>query len=59
MEPLALKVADVAALLAISKAKAYALIKRGDIPSVTVGKSVRVPRRALEAWIDENTRRAG
>lgn len=56
-ERLALTVEEAAQLLAVSRAQAYALVRRGELPSVTVGKAIRVPRRALEAWLEENTRR--
>lgn len=59
IEPLALKVEQVAQLLAVSRSQAYALVRAGRIPSVKVGNAIRVPRRALEAWLDEQTRRAG
>lgn len=59
LEPLALKVEQVAELLAVSRSQAYALVRRGDLPSVRVGNAIRIPRRALEAWIEEQTRRAG
>lgn len=58
-ERLVLRVEEAAALLSVSRAQAYALIARGEIPSVRVGKAVRVPRRALEAWLDAQTRHAG
>lgn len=58
IEPLALKVEQVAQLLAVSRSQAYALVREGRIPSVKVGNAIRVPRRALEAWLDEQTRRA-
>jgi excisionase family DNA binding protein len=56
-ERLALTVEEAAQQLAVSRAQMYALIRRGTVPSVKVGNSVRVPRRALEAWLDEQMRR--
>jgi excisionase family DNA binding protein len=58
-ERLALTVEEAAEQLAVSRSKAYELARAGTIPSVKVGNAIRVPRRALEAWIDEQTRRAG
>lgn len=55
----ALKVPEVALLLGIGRTKAYELVAKGVIPSVQLDGMVRVPRRALEAWLDEQTRRAG
>ena len=50
---LLLTVKETAALLSISKNSVYALISDGTLPSVRLGRSVRVPRFALEGWIGE------
>jgi excisionase family DNA binding protein len=31
----------------------YELVRDHKVPSVKVGHSIRIPRRALEAWLDE------
>lgn len=46
-----LRVEEVAQLLGISRARAYAMAADGRLPSVTIGRSRRVPVRELEAWI--------
>ncbi len=55
MDRLALRPAEVATTLGISRSKAYALIASGSIPSIRlgvgVGCSVRVPVESLRAWI--------
>lgn len=51
-ERLALSVEDAASLLAISRSKAYQLIASGELPSVRLGGTIRVPRRALDELID-------
>jgi excisionase family DNA binding protein len=50
--PVALKVGQVARLLQISRGSAYEAIRRGDIPSVRVGRSIRVSRSAIERMMD-------
>jgi len=55
-EPLLLHVTEAARLLGCSRSKAYELVATESIPTVRLGRSVRVPRRALEAWIEANTR---
>ena len=50
-EPFLLTVPEVAALLRISRNSAYELIARNALPSVRLGRTIRVPRHALEAWI--------
>jgi excisionase family DNA binding protein len=50
-----LKPADVAEILQVSKAHTYVLMKRGEIPSVRIGKIVRVRLEDLERYIKEKT----
>jgi excisionase family DNA binding protein len=53
---LLLRATEVADLLGVSRAKAYELMASETIPTLRIGRSVRVPRAALEAWIESNTR---
>lgn len=55
MEPMLLTVAQVASLMQIARSRAYELVAQGVIPSVRVGRSVRVPRAALVAWVASST----
>lgn len=41
----------VAELLDLSKSQIYTLARRGQIPHVRAGGSVRFPRLALERWL--------
>ena len=50
-QPYAYRIDRVADLLSISRSKAYELIKRGELPPITVGRVLRVPRVGLEDWI--------
>ena len=52
--PLMLSVPDLVALLGISRAGAYELVKRKDFPALHIGKRVLVPKDKLIAWIGEN-----
>ncbi len=56
MVPMLLRVPEVAEMLSISRSKAYEMIKRGALPSVNIGGSVRVPRELLEQMVREETR---
>jgi len=56
MEPLLLRAADVAKLLALGRSKVFAMLAAGELPAVRIGRSVRVPRLALERWIEERTK---
>lgn len=46
-----LTIEQVAELLQISKTHAYALAHKRGFPSVRLGRCLRVPRAALEAWL--------
>jgi excisionase family DNA binding protein len=45
-------------MLAVGTTLAYELVGRGVIPHIRLGRALRVPRAALEAWIAANTRGA-
>lgn len=45
-------VTEAAELLGISRSSAYECVRRGEIPSLTLGRRVVIPRRALEALLD-------
>lgn len=55
---LALRIPEVAERIGVSKAFAYALVQRGELPSVHIGTRVVVPLRALEAWLGARTTEA-
>ena len=44
---------EVAALLQLSRSKTYELIAEGQIPSIRIGRTIRVSASALEHWIRE------
>ncbi len=50
-----LHVALVADRLGLSRAQVYRLISKGKMPSVRIGRAVRVPRDLLEEWIASRT----
>lgn len=50
-----LKATEVAQILGIGRTKVYELMAGGELPVVRIGRFVRVPRRSLDAWIDEHT----
>ncbi len=47
-ERLTVTVEEAANLLGVSRAFAYELVARRDLPSVRLGRRVLIPRRALE-----------
>jgi excisionase family DNA binding protein len=50
---LLLTVHDVARELAIGRTRVFALIASGELESVKVGRSRRVPAAALERFVDQ------
>lgn len=53
--PLMLSVPEVAAVLGISQAGAYELVRTDDFPYLKVGSRIVVPKEKFIEWIDENT----
>ena len=53
--PLMLSVAEVAAVLGISRAGAYELVHGNEFPALKIGDRIVVPRDKFLAWIDANS----
>lgn len=49
--PLVLHVKDLSALLSVSHNTAYQLVRSGQIRSIRVGRTYRIPRVALEEYL--------
>jgi len=56
MEKLLLKPGEAADVLGVGRSKIYSLLATGQLPSVRVGHSVRVPVSALERWVEQRAR---
>jgi excisionase family DNA binding protein len=48
-----MRVPKVADVLRIARSRAYELVGSGEIPSVRIGRSVRVSRKDLDRWLEE------
>ena len=59
MDNLLLRAGEVAVALGVGRATAYELMKSGVLPSVKIGRSIHVPRAALEQWVNDQTRQSG
>lgn len=46
-----LTVAEVAAMMRVSKMTVYRLVHSGELPAVRVGKSFRVPEQAVHDYL--------
>lgn len=51
-------VPEVAQYLRMSKAKIYALVQRGEIPSIKLGRNVRIRESDLLAWIESQVKKS-
>lgn len=51
--PAVLTVEQAAQVLRLGRGQAYEAVRRGEIPSVRFGRSIRIPRRALLELLGE------
>ncbi|MFN8074944.1 MAG: helix-turn-helix domain-containing protein [Kineosporiaceae bacterium] len=54
-----LTVAEVATIMRVSKMTVYRLVHSGELPAVRVGRSYRVPERAVQDYLHESFVDAG
>jgi len=54
--PVSLCAEEVAAVLGISRAGAYTLIKSEGFPKIQIGGRYVVPKNKFLTWMDENSR---
>ena len=53
--PLMLSVPEVAAVLGISRAGAYELVRSDGFPALKIGSRIVVPKEKFIEWVDEKT----
>jgi excisionase family DNA binding protein len=46
---------EIAEMLGSSRSTVYALIAAGELPSIRLGKSIRVPLDRLHEWIEKKS----
>lgn len=54
LDRLALRQSEVAELLGVSFDTVKRMVRAGELPVVRLRGSVRIPRKALEQWLDDN-----
>jgi len=54
MEKLLLKPEEVQEVLCIGRSKVYEMLASGELPSIRVGRCLRISRISLEQWIKDN-----
>lgn len=58
-KPLLLKPEQAAQLLNLSRGRIYQLLKDGSLPSVRIGKALRVPSDSLAEWVESRKTTGG
>ena len=58
-ERLLLTVEEAARRLGIGRTLAWRLVRSGDLPSIRLGRLVRVPQSALQVWLDRRSNGTG
>ncbi len=56
MESILLRAEEVAELLGIGRTKVFEMISAGELPTVRIGRCVRIPRLELQAWVTSRAR---
>ena len=57
MEKLTYSAQETAELLGISTSKVYQLVKTAGFPAVVMGKRIRISKKGLERWVDEQAQK--
>ena len=52
-----LRMREAAEALGVGRSTIYGLVRSGDLPSVRIGRSLRVPAAGLQAWVEGRARR--
>ena len=50
--PMLLTVKDLEAELQLGRTRTYELVRSGVIPTIRIGRAVRIPRDALRRWVE-------
>jgi excisionase family DNA binding protein len=58
LEPLLLKATEAGKLLGLGRSKIFAMMAAGEFPVIRIGRSIRIPREALEQWVRDQTTEA-
>jgi excisionase family DNA binding protein len=53
--PMLLRTTEVGKLLGLGRSTIFELLAAGELPTVRIGRAVRVPRQALDDWIRQRT----
>jgi excisionase family DNA binding protein len=56
---LLIRVSEAAERLSIARSKAYLMAQTGELPVVRLGKSIRVPVKLLDEWVEQQIAEGG
>ncbi len=59
MDKLLLKVSEAGEMLGVGRSRMYEMLATKELPSVRIGKSIRIPKRALELWVENRSPMGG
>jgi excisionase family DNA binding protein len=54
-ENVLLRAEEAAEVLGMGRSKVFEMFRAHELPVVRIGRAVRVPRKALLAWIEDRT----
>ena len=54
--PMVLRVEDLMPILGVGRSNAYALVRSGQVRSVRIGRQFRIPREAVQEFLNETAR---
>ncbi len=54
-----LTVEEMAEILRIGRSSAYELCRQNEIPVIRIGRSIRIPKKALLDWIEQKSKMKG
>jgi excisionase family DNA binding protein len=55
MDKLLLKPSEAFQMLGICRSKGYAMLAASELPSIRIGRAVRIPLEALKQWVIQQT----
>ena len=53
-----LRPSEISGSLGVTTGRIYQLLASGQLPSVRVGKAIRIPKKAFEEWVTAQTAQA-
>jgi len=55
---LLLKPSEAGARLGLGRSKMYEMLASGELPSIRLGRAIRIPAKALDEWVERRMQAA-